>query len=125
MARVLLVDDEDAVREMLCAMLTAKEHEIVDYDSAKDAWDYLTNNCSSIDVIMTDMQMPVMTGREFIRLIRSDHRFDGIPVILSSGTCSVTEARDLLALEDVSFLPKPASLRELFAAVDKAQVPVK
>jgi CheY-like chemotaxis protein len=79
--RILIVDDDHGTREVLKELLV-----LTDYDAvvAKNGIDALKHMVTPLpEVIISDLQMPVMSGYEFMAIIR--HRFPQIPVIAMSG----------------------------------------
>lgn len=79
-ATVLVVDDEPDVLFMLRMILEQAGYQVVQAVQGRQAMDRLEE--VRPDVIVTDLMMPVMDGRELIRLLRSDPRTAGIPVLL-------------------------------------------
>jgi CheY-like chemotaxis protein len=79
--RILVVDDEAAIRETAKAVLETQEYEIV---TAVDGFDGLVQLRRSLpDLIISDLSMPNMSGFEFLSVVRK--RFPQIPVIALSG----------------------------------------
>jgi two-component system NtrC family sensor kinase len=61
---ILLVEDEDAVREFVSRILIKQGYEVVAYSNGFDALEYCRRNISGIDLLLTDVVMPRMSGRE-------------------------------------------------------------
>ena len=81
--RVLLVDDEPSVRESTAMFLAeAGGYEVSTANHGLDAL-FQLNTAPSPDVIVSDLNMPHMSGFEFLSVVR--HRFPGIPVLALSG----------------------------------------
>ena len=79
--RILVVDDEQAIRETAKAILTMQGYEIL---TAIDGFDGLVQLRRSLpDIIISDLSMPNMSGIEFLSVVRK--RFPHIPVIAMSG----------------------------------------
>src|SRR5581483_8003412 len=79
--RILVVDDEAAVRDTAKAILATQEYEVV---TAVDGFDALVQLRRSLpDLIISDLSMPNMSGFEFLSVVRK--RFPHIPVIAISG----------------------------------------
>jgi CheY-like chemotaxis protein len=80
--RILVVDDDESVREVFTRML---QHEGYDVDSAENGFDALLKLKEVVipDVIISDLNMPKMSGFEFLSVVR--RRFPKISVIASSG----------------------------------------
>jgi CheY-like chemotaxis protein len=86
--KILAVDDDAAVRESLTMLLTAEGYEL---NSAVNGFDALLQLKGSLpDVITSDLNMPQMSGFEFLSVIR--RRFPHIPVIAISGAFDSSEA---------------------------------
>src|ERR1039458_8295784 len=83
--RVLLVDDDPSIRELLSSRLEAAGFEA---RQAEDGIDGLVKLRDELpEVIISDIQMPRMSGIEFVSVVR--HRFPSIPVIILSGSSPV------------------------------------
>ncbi len=114
--RILVVDDDPYVREILEDMLFFLGHEVVVFSQGKDALSFLKNS-PNIDAAILDYSMPEMNGLELYRKIKEF--YPGIRVIFSSGYAE----EDLGALkekeENIVFLQKPYSMGKLKAVLDK------
>ena len=117
MARILLMDDEDALRAIMAEVLTEQGHEVVESDTGRVATDPKT--LADIDLIVTDIIMPDVEGIEAIReatRLRPD-----LPILaISGGGRTVTAdylplARDLGARDT---LGKPFTPDELIERVE-------
>jgi two-component system response regulator RpfG len=84
MATILIIDDEAVSRQILSALVRSIDdsHEIKAFACPQEAFDWATKN--SVDLVLTDFNMPVMNGTEFIRMFRSNPACTQIPVILVS-----------------------------------------
>lgn len=80
---ILLVDDSQTVRQVMSSMLKNNGYEVITAVDGVDAWNQLNDLSSQIDVdlVLTDINMPNMGGLELIKKIKSDQRFEDIPVI--------------------------------------------
>jgi CheY-like chemotaxis protein len=64
METVLLVEDEDAVRELVSRILGKQGYTVVSFPSGVEALDYMRTNLGTIDLLLTDVVMPKMSGKE-------------------------------------------------------------
>ena len=80
--RILVVDDDESVREVFTVMLQEKGYEVNTAENGFDALLKLKGRAIP-DVIISDLNMPEMSGFEFLSVVR--RRFPGISVIASSG----------------------------------------
>ena len=107
--RVLVVDDEPMVRTVTTKLLRLRGHEVVDVDGGPAALAAL--GAGPFDVVVTDLSMPDMSGRELAAAIRQRH--PGLPVLLLTGdTDAAVEDSDVVAV-----VKKPFQLDALDAAV--------
>lgn len=82
---ILVVDDEDMVRNVISRLLTLRGHNAVSAASAHEALDRL--NDEEWDLILTDQGMPGMTGREFAHQVRK--RMPEVPILLLTGDTDI------------------------------------
>lgn len=109
--RILVVEDEPFVRQVLARMLTGFGYEVISLGDVESAVDYFRNNSSTIDVVILDQVMPGMNGMECLQILRSVK--PGVKAILSSGLGSGD-------VPEVEYLPKPYQPDQLACAVRKA-----
>src|SRR5438067_347673 len=112
--RILVIDDSRSMRELLRLHLANAGYEVVTAEDAIAGGKALL--VQSPDLIITDINMPYMTGIEFVAALRADRTIPPIPVIfLSSRQEDLADhARQLQA---VAHLPKPVSLERLLGVV--------
>ena len=102
--RVLVVDDEPAIRTVLCDLLMMEGYEVL---SAQNGIDALRRMVEPFpNVVISDLRMPVMSGYEFMSVLR--HRFPQIPVIAVSGEYRTGEMPDHVPAD--AFLAKGSYL---------------
>jgi CheY-like chemotaxis protein len=83
---VLVVDDEEEMRGELREALAIQGLEVIEAANGREALDLLTSGrLPQPCLIVLDLRMPVMTGWEFLAILRSYHRLSRIPVIVLSG----------------------------------------
>lgn len=114
MARILITDDEEGMRVMISATLTAAGHTVIETKTAREALQQHAD--TPADLVITDLVMKEMDGTELVRRLRASS--PRTPVIAISGnhhsTIYLNMAR-LLGAKHV--LAKPFSPQELTAAV--------
>ncbi len=112
---ILIVDDDPTASLTLKSLLIKDEHNIDIAENGLEALAYLEEKCP--DVILLDVMMPNIDGFEVCTMIKSDKRFEAIPVILVTALDSKEELiRGLEAGAD-EFLTKPVNGPELRARV--------
>ena len=113
--RILLVEDEDAVRVFGARALRNKGYEVAEADSGERALELLHQEGREVDLLITDIVMPQMDGPTLIRKVQ-EFRPD-IKVICISGYAEDKFRQRLDADESIQFLAKPFSLKQLAAKV--------
>lgn len=112
--RILVVDDEIYVRELLVKALGFLGYENVDAASdGADAWESLHK--ASYNLVITDHKMPRLTGLELIGRMRAEGMLQ--PVVLISGTMPTDELNRNPGLRVDAMLSKPFTIAELSAAI--------
>ena len=111
---VLLVEDQDAVRAFARTALEGQGHEVCEAESGEAALD-LVGVGGHFDVLVTDVTMPGMDGRELAARVRAVR--PGVGVVLMSGYAPDSDL--LEPVERSVFLPKPFPPAGLFAALDE------
>lgn len=117
--RVLVVDDDLNIRALMVTYLTRAAFRVDTSNDGAEAWEAL--NVASYHLLITDHQMPKLTGLELIRKLRSESMT--LPVILVSGTIPLEEISRHPELRIVAALPKPFGAVELLDTVQKALNP--
>ena len=114
MDKVLIVDDNQVIRLMLCEMLKKIDDvEIVgECESAIDAKSFLSKN--DVDILMLDVEMPGMTGLELLKLMPV------MPVTILI-TAKAGYAVEAFELNVIDYLVKPISIARVMLAVQKAK----
>jgi len=113
--RILVVDDEEIVCGLVQDMLNVLGIEAVPAYSGREALDLISKK--DFDLIILDLVMPEMNGREVFYRLKEMHR--EIPVVISSGYTDETIVRRLLSDGAVAFLKKPYVLDDLEKVLEK------
>ena len=112
--KILLVDDDARVTEALQRVLSQEEYEISSALSAEEALELLRQK--SVDVIISDEQMPGLSGSEFLTVVR--HSYPDIVRIILTGQASLEAAiRAINKGEVYRFLTKPCNRQDLTKAI--------
>lgn len=114
--RVLLVDDEPAIRHMLQRALGKAGISTEEASNGREALDLLAN--ASFDVVVTDLNMPGQSGLEFLRAIRKKDL--DMPVIVMTGNPSIDSSASALEHGAFRYLVKPVLPATLRDVVERA-----
>lgn len=104
-ARILLVDDDPIMRELASAKLSAAGHDVACANDGAEALEALTRD--GADLVISDLDMPVMNGFELTRRIRASQSFADIPVIVVTGSDHASAVEAAFSAGATSFLAKP------------------
>ena len=114
---VLVVEDDDSVRETMKLVLESEDYEVHIAEDGSKAVSML--NIGVIpDIVITDLMMPHMTGWELVDTMRSTSRLKTIPVIVYSGVAHYASGSKTLS--GAYFLRKPVELDILFKTIKTA-----
>jgi two-component system, cell cycle sensor histidine kinase and response regulator CckA len=114
-ARIMLVDDEDAVSSLVCEILQYHGHQVTTLANGRLAWEKLSAAPGAFDVLIVDLNMPGLNGLELARRAR-DLPFDG-PIFVMSGRLSETDRTEFQRLRVSRMIEKPFTLDVFVAAL--------
>jgi PAS domain S-box-containing protein len=115
---LLLVDDENAVRRAMTAILERRGYVVIPAASGEEALSTILRDDVHIDLLLTDVVMPGMGGRELVERARA--RRPDLRVAFASGFTDDEVLRREFARADLMLLQKPFSASELTAFVNQA-----
>lgn len=119
--KILVVDDEVDVRDMIEAGLCLDGYQVRTARGGEDAVDLV--RAEEVDLIITDFKMPGMSGVETVTRIRE--MAPDLPVIVVTGYLTPSSMEQCLALGKVTFIRKPFEFETLTAAVQAAIGPAR
>ncbi|WP_018294856.1 ATPase, T2SS/T4P/T4SS family [Mariprofundus ferrooxydans] len=114
---VLVVDDSSSVRNLVEFVLDADGYKVLQAEDGQQAWDMLQRMKPSL--VLTDCEMPNMTGMELLKQMREQDRFDDVPVILLTARRSEEDEVQGLKAGAADYIGKPVEPLKLQARVRK------
>ncbi len=111
---ILLVDDDEHIRALVSDFLTMLDYKIMSASSAELALQLLTESSQQIDLLLTDLTLPGMSGRELAERVRV--RTPSIPVLLMSGLPQTEELKEA----GFGVIAKPFSIGEIQEQLEQA-----
>ncbi len=117
--KILIVDDEIELRELISYDFEAAGFEVTPAENGKIALDLALK--SDFDAIISDIRMPVMTGIDFLKNLRSQNKT--VPVVFVSAFSDST-LENALDLGANGMFPKPFDRRALIASIKNALLPM-
>lgn len=114
--KVLVVDDEIHIVHVVAIKLRNNGYDVISADNGADAFDMVLSE--KPDIIVTDYQMPIMTGLELITQLRANEKTKDIPVIMLTARNFAIEQKQTQNLNISAFLSKPFSPKELLRNIE-------
>lgn len=119
--RVFFVDDEQPICVVARKMLKTLGYEPTVFNNGQDVLAAIQRDPKSLDLLVSDLTMPVMTGKELARRVLE--QCPAMPVVIASGYGENTEIEAILKLGVREFLLKPMDLRTMATTVHRALHP--
>ncbi len=115
--KILAIDDEKSIRFIIENTFN-KEFDVVTMTNGMDALFYLQSG-NMPDVIICDLEMPVLNGIEFVRRLRESGFFEEIPLIMLSGKEESADKIKCFEMGADDYVLKPFNPRELLARIQR------
>ena len=117
MARILIVDDEETIRDLLKEVLSAEGHEFHLAAHGKEAFEILHER--SIDLAIIDRNMPGMTGIEVVQLIRRNPKTAKVKILMCTAASITKEIDEAFAAGADDYILKPLNFATVVGKVSK------
>ncbi|TDI50672.1 MAG: response regulator [Acidobacteria bacterium] len=115
--RILVVDDQQDIRDMTALVLSGAGYRVDTVDSGESALSALEQD--RFDLVLLDINMPEMDGWETLRLIRCDEELTGLPVVMFSVKGEIRDKIESLQEGADDFVTKPFIVDDLIKRVGK------
>jgi len=113
---VVLIEDENMLRKSLAFFLRAQNYEVVEFDNGMDAIEYIHQNHETIQLVITDLNLPFAGGKQ---VLHSSSTYKQIKkIVLTSQTIDTTEI-EVFDLGADEFIAKPFSPQVLLKRIEK------
>ncbi len=113
--KVLIVDDEPDIRDVLKITLEAEKYEVIEAENGEEAVKIITQKAP--DLVLLDYKMPKMDGREVCRLIKKYILLRHLPIIMVTGKGEITDKVDGIDAGADDYIVKPFEPEELLAHI--------
>ena len=112
----LVVDDSPAMRRQLCHALRRVDGlDTVEADDGADAWRKLAS--AAFDVVLTDINMPLLDGLKLVSLVRGSGAHVDVPIVVITTEGAAADRQRALALGANAYLVKPVQAEQVVEAV--------
>ena len=112
-SRILVVDDNASILEVLTELLTLEGYRVIQAENGRQALD-ICLQAEVPDAIVLDLNMPVLSGWDFLEARAKDPALAAIPVVVVSAAHTVTNLPN-----DVAYLKKPFHINALLQAINR------
>jgi putative nucleotidyltransferase with HDIG domain len=114
--RILIVDDEEAIREVVSSLLETKGYQCSTVGNGREAIDQLQTN--AFDLVLSDLVMPEMDGLQLLAWMQTNH--PDIPIIMVTAMHDVSTALQAIRHGAYDYILKPFEKEQLFLSVRRA-----
>lgn len=116
MPHALVVEDSTPMRQLIVAALDAiPDLEVVEAGDGLDALRKIAG--ARFDIILTDINMPILDGLKLVKRLRSDEKYREVPVVIITTESAEEDRQRALALGATAYLTKPVQAREVVPLV--------
>lgn len=117
MPNILVVEDSPTMRQLISfAMKRIANARVLEATDGVDALKKLSSE--TIDLILCDINMPVMDGLKLVSLVRGNQNFKDIPIIMVTTEGAEEDRKRAIAIGANAYLPKPIQTQELIKMVN-------
>jgi two-component system, cell cycle response regulator CpdR len=118
MARILIADDEESMRQLVARAIAMDGHETITAEDGAEALEILVRNNGAFDLLLTDIKMPVMDGIALALAARRD--FPKLTILLMTGFADQRERASGLDAIVHDVITKPFAVADIRTAVADA-----
>jgi CheY-like chemotaxis protein len=119
--QIMLIEDDESIRDMLNDLLEEEGYQVVSAQHGQQALAYLREQRPLPNLVLLDATMPVMNGWEFLAARSNEPELAAIPVIMLSAAATGAEQR--AAQFKVQLVRKPIDIEQLLAIVAQKSCP--
>jgi two-component system chemotaxis response regulator CheY len=117
MMNILIVEDSPTMRQLLSfAMKRIHDSKVIEATDGVDALKKLSSE--KVDIILADINMPIMDGLKLVSLVRGNASYKNIPIIIITTEGAEEDKKKALALGANAYLTKPIQTQELIKLVN-------
>lgn len=116
---VLIVDDSESIRELVSSVLIQSGYEVVKGIHGKDGLEKLDGLDKKINLIITDLHMPVMDGMEFTKKVRTLEAYRYLPILILTTESQLEKKLEAKSMGATGWLVKPFEAQRLLKIVSK------
>ena len=115
--RIMAADDSASIRQMIAFSLRQANYDVIEAENGRDAIRKL--NGTTVDMLITDLDMPEMGGMELVRRVRSVPKYRLIPIIVLTTESDPSLKQKIRKLGANGWITKPFKPKQLLSITDK------
>jgi len=117
MAKILIVDDDHLITELMYSLVTMDKHEAIVVNDSTEAVDVALS--ASPDLITLDLMMPHLSGYDICQRLRANPKFDKTPIVIISAKEDTLSREKAFALGATEFITKPFDIDHFLNTIQK------
>ena len=117
MAKILVVEDNALNIKLFCDLLTAHGHETEPVTDSREALD--AARAFQPDLVITDIQLPYITGIELMEMLRADEQLKDVPIMAVTAYAAAGDDERIRAAGASAYVSKPISVMRFAETVDQ------
>lgn len=115
--RILSVDDSKTIRRKIKDLAEVIGMEVLEAEHGQEGLEVLEDVKGDVDLILLDVEMPVMDGYEFLRTVKQDSRYQAIPVIMLTSVSQKEKVIEAVRIGAKQYITKPFSGEDVLAKI--------
>lgn len=112
----MVVEDDSSIRGLVSLVLKREGYDVIEAINGRDALDKL--HLSKPELLLTDIEMPVLDGVELIKQLRNNNEYESLPIIVFSIKSRVSEKKRIENFQINEWIEKPCKLKHLLSVVN-------
>lgn len=118
MTKILVVEDEEMLRETITMMLELDGYEVASFETGDEALEFLKKTPNhEIQLLLLDLMLPGLSGLEVIQKMKSDTALLNIPIVLQTGTTDSKDIDNAMKAGAVAYIAKPYTRKMLLTLI--------
>lgn len=123
---VLIIDDMMMIRKIVKKSLVELDYKnVIEASNGQEAWEILEANVDRIGLIVSDWNMPVMTGIDFLRKVRTTETTKNVPFIFLTAEADMAQVKLGLEVGADNYILKPFSPNDLMKKIEQTYNKIK
>jgi len=115
--KILFADDSPVIKKIVKRAIESKNFEFLEASDGKEALEVLTKEYKNIVLVLSDWNMPVMNGFDFLKAVKANATFKGIPVIMITTEAEKSHIIKAVQAGAANYIIKPFNSEDLITKV--------